>query len=316
VNEPLCFLRYLLFTLLPCLATANGAEPPVTALLFAPGGESLLIGSQAGVRVLSWPAMQLDRTLPIELSHVGDLAFSSDGTKLAVAGGSPAEEGIVEVLSWPAGERLHRWSGSADVVTAIAWTADSRRLVTGGLDHAARLIDAGDGTVVRTFEGHSRGLTAVRLLQDDQLLLTAGLDQNLRLWEVETGRLVRSFANHTAPIHDLAVRPGGDGPPLVATVSDDRTVRFWQPTIGRMVRFARLDAVPLFVVWLPDAPSVVVGCADGRVRVIDAETATVTRELPALSGWVYSIAVAPSGRHVVAGGTGGELKSLTLAGDD
>ncbi|MGH7129884.1 MAG: hypothetical protein ACREIV_15040, partial [Planctomycetaceae bacterium] len=78
----------------------------MTALVFSPDGRTLLVGSQAGVEVRSWPELKSLRTLDSELPHVADLAFSPDGTKLAVVGGSAAESGVVEIFHWPQGTRV------------------------------------------------------------------------------------------------------------------------------------------------------------------------------------------------------------------
>ena len=45
--------------------TALAAAPPITALAFAPGGDAVVVGSQAGLSVLSWPGLEA-------ASHPGD----------------------------------------------------------------------------------------------------------------------------------------------------------------------------------------------------------------------------------------------------
>jgi WD40 repeat protein len=111
------------------------------------------------------------------------------------------------------------------------------------------------------------------------------------------------------------VRPSKDkdAPPMVVTVSEDRSVRLWQPTIGRMVRFVRLNkAVPLAVRWTPDGTRIVISCSDGHVRVIDPDTAAVVQDLPAITGWAYSLDVHPNGREAVVGGADGAVRRVPL----
>lgn len=289
------------------LAMLPGAAPPVTAVAFAPGGTEVVVGSQAGLEVRTWPELKPVRVLKTELDHVHDLAFSPDGKTLAAAGGTPAKRGTVELYRWPSGELLRRFSPHRDLVYAVDWRADSAVLATAGADGVGGVhLISGDGG--RKLEGHSRAVLAATFLPDNAGLLTAGVDASLRLWDARTGELVRTLPNHTLPVHDLAVRPGTT-PPLVVSVSDDRTVRFWQPTVGRLVRFARLEAVPLAVTW--SAAGAVVACKDGRVRVIDPDTAEVTDDRPALDGPAYSVAVGPDGSALV-GGRGGHLRRVTL----
>ncbi|HEY8504084.1 MAG TPA: WD40 repeat domain-containing protein [Gemmataceae bacterium] len=294
-----------------CAADA-AAAPPVTAVEFAPGGRSVVVGSQSGIEVRSWPGLRPLRRIETALAHTHDLAFSPDGTRLAASGGSPGESGVVEIFDWPGGKSLRRLRGHEDVAFAVAWDPGSGSLATAGLDRIVLLWDPDSGKVVRRFEGHSRGVTAVSFLPGGTDLLSAGIDQSLRVWDLRNGGLRRSLDNHTLPVHDLAVRPGGDGPPMVASVAEDRTVRFWQPTIGRLVRFARLESAPLAADWLPDGSRAAVACADGRVRLIDPDTATVTGDFPALDGWAYSLAVHPSGAAAVVGGGDGRVKRVPL----
>src|SRR5262245_30852993 len=58
------------------LLAAEKVAPPITALAFAPDSKSLLAGSQAGVRQLSWPELKPLGTLKTTLASVHDLAFS------------------------------------------------------------------------------------------------------------------------------------------------------------------------------------------------------------------------------------------------
>ena len=75
----------------------------VTALAEAPDGSGWLRGSQAGV-VFRSSRDGRERAIPTSLDHVLALAFSPDGSTLAIAGGSPAESGAVELRAWPSGD--------------------------------------------------------------------------------------------------------------------------------------------------------------------------------------------------------------------
>ena len=116
--------------------------------------------------------------------------------------------------------------------------------------------------------------------------------------------------NHTLSVHDLALRPGESGLPMIISAGDDRTVRFWQPTIGRMVKFARLEEAPLNTAWLNDGSKVVAVCTDGAVRFVDPDSVEVTSEIHALNGWAYSLAVHPTDGSVVVGGQNAQVRRI------
>ncbi|MEX0713634.1 MAG: PQQ-binding-like beta-propeller repeat protein, partial [Pirellulales bacterium] len=82
--------------------------------------------------------------------------------------------------------------------------------------------------------------------------------------------------------------------------------------IGRMVRFARLASPPRSVAWTFDGRQIVVGCEDGHVRVVDPRTVRVVEDLPAIDGWVHSLAASPITREVLAAGDDAAIRRISL----
>lgn len=298
------------------LATGlRGAEPPVTALAIAPDGGRVLVGSQAGLNMLSWPELSLVRQIDVAMPHIHGLTFAPDGTRLAACGGTPGESGVVAVVSWPDAALVWSETLHTDLVYGVDWRPDGARLATASLDQSVRIVDAASGAGLHTLQGHSRGVTDVHFVEAGRTVVSASVDQSLRVWDAESGAPRRTLNNHTAPVGAMAVRPQPDETalPVVASVGDDRTVRFWQPTIGRLMRFAKLPSIPLDCAWTPDGAALLVACRDGRLRRIDPDTVEVLEDRPVLGGWAYSLAVHPDGRHALVGGQGGELRVVPIA---
>lgn len=305
---------FVLVLLTFTIARLPAAEPPVTALEFSPDGKSVLVGSQAGIEIRSWPDLKRTGQLETELPHINALQFSPDKKLLGVAGGEPAQSGQIEVFNWPGGKRILGKSIHDDLIYGIDWHTDSNRIATASLDRIVSVFDVRSGKVTTRFTKHSRGVTSVSFLQRTDLVVSAGMDQSLRVWNASDGQLLRTLDNHTRPIHAVAVRPADDSTelPIIASVSDDRTVRVWQPTIGRMVRFARLPAVPLDLKWSLDGRWIVASCDDGHVRVIDPDSVTIVRDVAALAGWAYCLAIHPNKHGIAVGGVRGKVKRLSL----
>ncbi|MCS7470668.1 WD40 repeat domain-containing protein [Stieleria sp. ICT_E10.1] len=293
------------------VAVDCGAAPPITSVVFAPDGSSVVACSQAGVTVYGWPDLKPLTTIQTSSPNLHELAFAPGGDRLAVAGGTPAEDGTVEILSWPDGKSLRVLNGHFDSVMAVDWL-DETTLVSASLDHQILLWDTSTGEKSVTLKGHSRGVWAIGHLHDPRLLVSAGGDQSLRVWEIETGTLIRSMAIHLQPVGSVAVRPPREGLPMIASASDDQTVRFWQPTIGRMVRFARLPSQPRQIRWVRDGSRIAACCNDGRVYLVNPETVEVSDGIPAIEGRAYTIAVDPSGGNAVVGGSDGALQRIAL----
>lgn len=283
--------------------------PPITSLVFSHDGKSVVACSQAGLNIYDWPALNLQKIIKVQANNIHDLAFSPSGDRLAVGGGNPATEGIIEIFSWPEGKSLRVLKKHHDSVTAVAWR-NALSLASASLDRRIILWDLRTGTPIQDLQGHSKGVSSLCFLNDKKTLISTGIDQSIRVWDITSGELIRSMNNHTLPVHDLALRPGGAALPMIVSAGDDRTVRFWQPTIGRMVKFARLKVAPLDVVWLEDGSKVVASCADGVIRIIDPDLVEVTDEIPALSGWAYSLTTHPTDGSIVIGGPNAQVKRV------
>lgn len=303
-------LLTIVFAILLPPAIACATEPPITSVAFAPGGQIVVASSQSGVHLYSWPQLQQQRTIKASASNLHCVRFADNGKLLAVAGGNPTEDGIVEVFSWPSGESIVVLDEHLDSVMDVAWSSGNR-ILTASLDREISLLDLDGRTVLGTFSGHSRGVSSLCLLNDGKTLVSAGDDQSVRVWDVESGELIRSLSQHTGPIHALALRPYDEGLPMVASAAGDRTIRFWQPTIGRMVRYLRLDAVPLSIAWL-NPSQIAAACVDGQVRFINADEVKITHQVPAIDAWAYAIAVHPSDHSIVVGGPDGQIRRIVL----
>ncbi|HZN34693.1 MAG TPA: WD40 repeat domain-containing protein, partial [Pirellulaceae bacterium] len=305
-----------LLVALAVVATPADGLPaaPVTALAFAPDGTSVLAATPHEVAELSWPELKLRRKIVADLNHVHDLAFAPRGKALAIAGGKPGESGRVALVSWPEGMPREPIDAGSDVIYRAAWFPDGSKLALACADKCVYVAAPG-GHAELTFQEHSAPvLSAIVIpLANRLLLLSGGRDQTIRVWNADqSDKSLRSFDNHTAAVYDLALRPAADDlPPIVASAGADRTVRFWQPTIGRMLRFSRLASPPLAVCWTADGQQVCAACQDGRVRIVELQTARVVAEHDAIDGWAHSIILAPDGKSILVGGEGGQLKVIT-----
>jgi WD40 repeat protein len=92
-----------------------------------------------------------DTTMIRQLERQGGaifaLAWSPDGSRIAVAGASPE----VTVYDADTGKRLAACTGHTAGIYALAWSPDSRTLSTGGFDGQVRMYEPGSGKLIREF---------------------------------------------------------------------------------------------------------------------------------------------------------------------
>lgn len=287
-------LSVLIFSWDPFLALSQMPEP-VTAAAFSPRGDEVLFGSQFGLQVCSWPELKSLRRLDTDLPNIHDLRFSPDGRSLLVAGGSPAQEGVVEVWTWLEEARTHRVADHDDLAYRVAWSEDGEFWASAGADGRCIVHDARGHQKTSSFVGHSRAVIDIAFLFGTDLAVSAGVDHTLRCWKVGSGVEVRTLDNHLSEVNAVVqqLRSRGDAPPVVATVGEDKTVRFWQPTIGRLLRFARLPTVPRTAVWSAAADRLFVGCNDGSVHAIEPQSAMVMNRWQTEIGRVFELLIVP-----------------------
>lgn len=210
-------------------ALANNRQKQV--LVLAPDGELKR----------SWPAPELVR----------ELAFSSDGTLLAMIGGrnmrllrvdsgqsvyqqelpnegmaacfSSAETVLAYggkfkkiVLLDTATLHVQREISCAIDTNCLAFSPDDRLLATGHSDSAIRLWDVPTGQLRAALVGHERALHCVIFSADGRTLFSSAEDGAVRLWSVEQQRAYGVFYRRT-----LGLRPESQGKPCWVTLPTD-----------------------------------------------------------------------------------------------
>src|SRR5262249_40439084 len=94
-------------------------------------------------------------------------------------------------------------TGRAHKVTAVAFSPDGMRVLTGSWDTTAVLWDVATGAKLRTFRGHARGITSLALSPDGKRVLTSAGGEAL-LWDADSGQKLCTFGESAQP---LAIGP-------------------------------------------------------------------------------------------------------------
>ena len=200
------------------IASLAGHTDRVVAATFSPDSRYLVSGSWDGTAKL-WDVGQqrLIRTMNVR-KGVSSLAFSSDGTRLAVGSANKS----ITVWNLQSGAILHELSGHKREVQALAFNTDGSILASVSGEKRVYLWDIeGDGG--RTLlKGLRSGATAVSFGADSQTLATAGANR-VTIWDLTTRQQTRS---NDLPGWLYAVIPAPGGGFLTLAAGAD-SVRLW-----------------------------------------------------------------------------------------
>ncbi|MFW9925596.1 MAG: WD40 repeat domain-containing protein, partial [Candidatus Thorarchaeota archaeon] len=107
--------------------------------------------------------------------------------------------------------------------TALAMTADSRYVLSGGQDGVVHLWDLETGTQLKTMTGHKDSILLIHVTSDGQHIITGSGDGTVRVWILRGGVLLKNLA-HTENIHSMAITTDSRH---VITGSVDGVVEVW-----------------------------------------------------------------------------------------
>ena len=213
------------------------------AIAFNPDGKSFA-SSGADGRVRLWNLqgrLQREISFP-EKSGVSSLAFSPDGSTLAVGSGFRAIQsddendfrngsGAIGLWDLKTAQMKTVLRGHQADITALAFSPDGSTLLSASVDKTTRLWNLKSRQTRFILKGHVLGVTDAAWSGDGKTVVTGSNDATLKLWDASTGKGLRTFTAHEGQNYSVAISPDGNS---IASGSDDKCVRLWNLTSGKL----------------------------------------------------------------------------------
>ena len=199
---------------------------------FSPDGTKILAGSTGGMaNILDASTLDVLTTITGHISTAPVMrgaAFSPTGDRVISTG----NDAFARV--WDARNGSPIWAVKMPKATYSAEFSPDGKTVAVSMVGAGQvqLLDATTGSLIRTYEGHTKSVYGVRFSPDGARLASSCTDQKARVFNVATGALLVEISHPKTYPNNLAFSPDGK---LLATAAEDGTCRVWDSTSGALV---------------------------------------------------------------------------------
>ena len=127
--------------------------------------------------------------------------------------------------TWRPAPWSRRSKATRDPISAVAFSPDGTRVLTGFRDGTVRLWDAATGGTAATLEGHAALSGRSPSRPTASAFSPAPTTMTARLWDAATGAAVATLEGHKGFVVAVAFSPDGK---RVLTGSEDNTARQWE----------------------------------------------------------------------------------------
>ena len=218
----------------------------------------------------------------------------------------------VHLMGLPDRKWIGTLGGHADLVRALAFSADGRRLaVAGGPSGRFGEVKIWDVSgakpkLLSTIQGHTDTILAVSFSPDGATIVSAGYDRLLKIWDVATGKLVSTLKEHQDAVYAVAFMPGGR---QLVSAAGDRTLKVWEVPTGKRIHTLNDALDSLYAVAVhPSGTQIAAAGADRMIRTWSWNAGTLSNSTFAHGDAVLRLAYSPDGATLASAGADRVIK--------
>jgi WD40 repeat protein len=278
---------------------------PVTALAFSPDGKQLASSGYHEVLIWNSETGELLKRISNVAERVYDLEYSPDGTRIAVAAGTPAQIGEAKIFDVASGNLLADLVRTGDSVFAVAYSPDGTRLAIGCADRSIRVFDANTFQQQLIVEDHADWVNDVAWSPDGTKLVSASRDKTAKVFDAKTGDSMVTFNSHNNTVNGVAFTPDGK---QVVSSGADRQLRIWNVSDAKQVRNIGGFADEVFRLAVSPEGDVFSVSADKNARRHKIADGKAIKAYSGHADWVYSLARDAATHRIATGSYDGTIR--------
>ncbi len=211
-----------------------GFKGDIGDLHFTPDGKGFYARDNSG-RSIRYSDLTTAKEVISSKVKINSIDINKSGTKLVGAG----EDGNLYVWDIANNYAVSVYKISVSGITAVSFTPDGQRIVTGSLNGLIRVIN--NGLVERELTGHSSAIEAIRFNHAGNFMATASKDFSVRLWNFRNLRQQPLVLSDHDWVWNVAFTP--DDEQLIAGIQSvketkvgqvDQTIHAWPTKINTM----------------------------------------------------------------------------------
>jgi WD40 repeat protein len=277
--------------------------PPITAVAISPDGAQ--IAASGYHEITLWNAA--DGALVRRIKNVAErtlgLAYSADGTMIAVAGGAPGVAGELRVFSAADGALIREVGRFADTAFGVTFSPDGAKLAVCGADRAIRIYEVATWNLLTTIEDHADWVTAIAFSPDGTRLASASRDKTSKLFDVATGDALGTYPNYGEAIYAVAFN--ADGSQVIVGGRAGR-IDYWTTADGN--RAAEVGVGGEIERVIAANGKLFTASTDQRAREFKLDDRAGIRDYAGHADRIYALAYADAPQRLVTGALDGEIR--------
>ncbi|PYV15347.1 MAG: hypothetical protein DMG21_15250 [Acidobacteria bacterium] len=151
-------------------------------------------------------------------------SFSPDGHWLLLAQIATSSQPNPVVVRLSEHQFVDSLAGHGASVLSMAFSRDSKQVVTACEDGKVRVFSVPDWKLVRTLEGHTGPVHWAEFSADANWIVSGGEDGTVRVWSTADGKLLETLEEARAPVLSVAFSPDS----RFVAASTESTVLIWR----------------------------------------------------------------------------------------